>query len=177
MLKIDLIRDGKPLRLRVTPEREPRTGRGQVGVVLREPWMRAPLPEIAGAGARFTVRVAGDLVNLLVKVVTGRMAADLAGPIGIAQMVGESARVGFFNLLFLAALLNVNLGLLNLFPIPVLDGGWLVLLALEALRRRPLDPDQEALLRLAGAVIILLIVLFATYSDLMRLGSMQPGSP
>jgi regulator of sigma E protease len=111
--------------------------------------------------------------NLLVtlwRMITGKVKPDVAGPIGIAQAVGQTAKLGFINVLYLAALLNVNLGLLNLLPIPVLDGGWIVLLLLEAIRRKPLSVEQEAFARMIGMAILGLLIVFATFSDIARLG-------
>jgi regulator of sigma E protease len=102
--------------------------------------------------------------------ITGKMKPDVAGPIGIVQAVGQTAKLGFINVLYLAGLLNVNLGLLNLLPIPVLDGGWIVLLLLEAIRRKPLSVEQEAFARMVGLAILGFIIVYATFSDITRLG-------
>ncbi|HHV61617.1 MAG TPA: RIP metalloprotease RseP [Firmicutes bacterium] len=168
-MSLTVLRDGVERTIQVTPAKDPETGSGVIGVVLEEPWVRASIIDALGTGARYTVNMSRSLVVALGRMITGRMKAEVAGPIGIAQMVGESARLGLFNLLFLAAVLNVNLGLLNLLPIPVLDGGWLLFLVIEALRRRPLNQDQEAFARLIGMAVLMLILLFATFSDIMRL--------
>ncbi|HHY46690.1 MAG TPA: PDZ domain-containing protein [Firmicutes bacterium] len=164
-------RDGRRVPLRITPERDPSTGSGLIGVTLQEVWGPAPVRESLAYAWSFTRSVASGLVRALARMATGRMKPDVAGPIGIAQMVGQTARLGLTNLLFLTAVLNVNLGILNLLPIPILDGGWIIMLLFEAIRRRPLTESQETLARLIGLAVIGLIILFATASDIARLSS------
>jgi len=169
-ITITVEREGARMSFQVTPAKDPETGGGVIGVLLSEPWQPAGVLKAVRTGATFTVDVARNLVVTLGRMVSGRMKAEVAGPIGIAQVVGQTARLGLVNLLYLAALLNVNLGLLNLLPIPVLDGGWIVLLGIEAVRRRPLDEEQEAFARMVGMAILMLIMAFATLSDIARLG-------
>jgi len=101
--------------------------------------------------------------------VTGRTELDVRGPIGIITITGEAARQGIDALVSLAIGLNLNLGLLNLLPIPILDGGWLVLLALEGLRGRPLEPEQRGMAQFVGLVIIVLLMMYAFYQDVLHL--------
>jgi regulator of sigma E protease len=103
-------------------------------------------------------------------VVVGRESADqLGGPIRIAQVSGQVATAGFVALIHLAAVLSISIGLLNLFPIPLLDGGHLLFYAIEAIRGRPLsDRAQEYGFRF-GLAVVLLLMIFATYNDLLHL--------
>src|SRR5690606_37744241 len=115
-----------------------------------------------------------SLLGWIGQIITGKTGAEevrdnLAGPIGIAILVGESAQRGMGYLVLLTAMINVTLGLVNLLPIPVLDGGWLFFLVLEALRGKPLNPEHQGLAHFIGLTLILLLMLFATYSDLYRL--------
>ncbi len=171
-LVVTVERDGETVRLTVTPTADPATKSGVIGVMLSEPWRRAGVARAVWTGLTYTWDVARSLVVSVVRMLTGRTRPEVAGPIGIAQVVGETARTGIVNLLYLAALLNVNLGLLNLLPVPVLDGGWIVLLAIEAIRRRPLGVEQEAFARMVGMAIIAVLVAFATLSDIARLGGL-----
>lgn len=170
-IDITVERDGARVTLQVTPSKDPETGQGMIGVLLSEPWQRASVFRALRAGATFTVDISKGLLVMLGRMITGRVKPEVAGPIGIAQAVSQTARLGMVNLLYLAALLNVNLGLLNLLPIPVLDGGWIVLLGIEALRRRPLNEEQEAFARMVGMAILALLIAFATFSDIARLGT------
>jgi regulator of sigma E protease len=106
-------------------------------------------------------------------VVVGKESADqLGGPIRIAQVSGQVATAGFVALIHLAAVLSISIGLLNLFPIPLLDGGHLLFYAIEAARGRPLsDRAQEYGFRI-GLAIVLLLMIFATFNDILHLASL-----
>ena len=106
-------------------------------------------------------------------VVVGKESADqLGGPIRIAQVSGQVATAGFVALIHLAAVLSISIGLLNLFPIPLLDGGHLLFYAIEAVRGRPLsDRAQEYGFRI-GLAIVLLLMIFATFNDILHLASL-----
>ncbi|HHY99164.1 MAG TPA: RIP metalloprotease RseP [Firmicutes bacterium] len=168
-IAITVERDGQRISCLVIPEKDPATGNGLIGVTLKETWEAAPLKESIAYAWDFTRKVTVGLVQTLYQIVSGRARPEVAGPLGIAQMVGQTARLGFINLLFLTALLNINLGILNLLPIPILDGGWILMLLVEAIRRKPLTESQEAFARLIGIATLGLIFLFATMSDISRI--------
>ena len=93
---------------------------------------------------------------------------DLAGPIGVAHMAGEVAQMGIVPLLNFTAFLSINLGLVNLFPIPALDGGHFITLCIEAVRGKPLSPKALYYMQSVGVGLLILLMLFATANDLMR---------
>ncbi len=100
-------------------------------------------------------------------VVMGTQSADqLGGPIRIAQVSGEAAQIGFVALLSLAALISVSIGLLNLFPIPMLDGGHLVFYAIEAIRGRPMSEKSQEMAFRFGLAVVLMLMIFATWNDI-----------
>ncbi len=102
---------------------------------------------------------------------------DVSGPIGIAQVIGEVSKeaapygiwVVILNLLNIALLLSVNLGVLNLLPLPALDGGRLVFLLIEAVRGKPIPPEKEGMVHFAGFVALMILTVFVMYNDIMRL--------
>ena len=154
----------------VTPQLDPGTGVGLLGIELRSqprlsPWRAAV--HAAGDTWRGTV----GLVNAITQMVTGRSEVDVRGPIGIITITGEAARQGIDALISLAIGLNINLGLINLLPIPILDGGWLVLLAIEGIRGKPLEPEQRGLAQFIGLVVIVLLMVFAVYQDVLHLSA------
>jgi regulator of sigma E protease len=103
-------------------------------------------------------------------VIVGRESADqLGGPIRIAQVSGQVATAGLVALIHLAAVLSVSIGLLNLFPIPLLDGGHLLFYAVEAVRRRPLSERAQEVGFRIGLAIVLMLMLFATFNDIKHL--------
>lgn len=118
-------------------------------------------------GVRQTWFVISSTMGYLYNVVTGAESADqLGGPIRIAKISGDVAKAGFLPLINLAAVLSVSIGLLNLFPIPMLDGGYLLFYIIEAVRGRPLsDRAQEIGFRI-GLALVLMLMIFATWNDL-----------
>jgi regulator of sigma E protease len=130
-----------------------------------------PLQAIA-LGVDKTWFVVESTLVYLKDVVVGRQSADqLGGPARIAQVAGQMASFGVLPIIELAAVLSVSIGLLNLFPIPLLDGGHLLFYAVEAVRGRPLsDRAQEVGFRI-GLAIVLMLMIFATFNDILRLTS------
>ncbi len=118
-----------------------------------------------------TVSLTWNALTYIGKIITGTLSADgLAGPIGIAQISGEVANYGIGAMIGFMALLSINLGMINLFPIPMLDGGHLLFYAIEAVIGRPLgERAQEYSFRI-GLALVLGLVLFVTYNDLGRIG-------
>lgn len=163
-------RDGKVQSISVVPRRNAETQAVQIGVYLVAKERMGFVPSVIG-GVRQTWGITRDLVYAVVGMLTGKVEADISGPIGIVQVVGQSAARGLPYVIFLTALLSVNLGLFNLFPIPVLDGGWLILFLWEAVRGRPVPPEHRGVAQFIGLALLLGIMLFATAKDLMRIFS------
>jgi len=127
-------------------------------------------PQAVWMGAQETWFVIDRTLSYIGGVVVGREAADqLGGPIRIAQISGEVATVGFVALVHLAAVLSVSIGLLNLFPIPLLDGGHLLFYAIEAMRGRPLSERAQELGFRIGLAIVVMLMIFATFNDIVHL--------
>ena len=117
-----------------------------------------------------TVELSLLTLEVLVKMVAGRVdPANLGGPLMIAQLAGEQVQRGLANYLFLMALLSINLGVLNLLPIPLLDGGHLLFFLIEALRGRPLEARQRERAQQVGLVVLLFVMAFAFFNDVGRL--------
>lgn len=124
----------------------------------------------AGAGVRQTWALIKLTVEGLVKMVERIIPVDtIGGPIMIAQMVGEQAHKGFVDLLALTALISINLGLLNLLPIPVLDGGHVIFFTIEAIIGRPLDQDLQQTVTKFGLAFLLGLMGLAIYNDISRI--------
>ncbi|MGQ9687754.1 MAG: RIP metalloprotease RseP [Desulfobaccales bacterium] len=123
-------------------------------------------------GTLYSLRIAALTLQSIYKLITREISTDtLGGPIMIAQVAGKQAEMGFSHLLHFMAVLSVNLTLLNLLPIPVLDGGHLVFLALEAVRGKPLALKHRELAQAVGMVLILTLMVLVFYHDIMRLVS------
>jgi regulator of sigma E protease len=133
----------------------------------------SPLTAIWCAVEETWLQTTGSL-KAVGQMLTGRRPADeLSGPLGIAKVSGEAAQVSWMALIALAGTLSISLGLINLFPIPMLDGGHLVFYAIEALRGRPLGPQAQEYGFRFGLVLVLSLMLFATWQDLVRLRVVQ----
>ena len=104
--------------------------------------------------------------------IAGRESADqLGGPIRIAQLSGQVAGVGLVALLNLAAVLSISIGLLNLFPVPMLDGGHLVFYGVEAARGRPISERAQEMFFRIGLALVLMLLVFATWNDIVHLAT------
>jgi regulator of sigma E protease len=111
------------------------------------------------------------MADTLVQIVTGRRAIDeLGGPIKIAQFSGQSASLGLAAMVSFMALISINLGFINLLPIPMLDGGHLFLYAVEGLRRQPLNPKVQEWAFVSGFALLISLMLFLTWNDLASIG-------
>jgi regulator of sigma E protease len=132
-----------------------------------------PLLALVEGGGE-TVRLIGGTLYALGEMVVGsRTTEELGGPLRIAQMSGEIAKDGAVPMIWFMAVLSVNLGLINLFPIPMLDGGHLVMYAVEALRGRPLNERSQEVAFRFGLVLVLTLMVFATWNDLVQLNVIE----
>lgn len=171
-------RDGELVNLRVTPsqvEENDRLGRHKVGQL-----------GIRGGGTKYitrdpasaVVRAVSETWNLSVTtlqavwqmIVGTRGSEELGGPLRIAQLSGEVAQGGIVPLLWFMAVLSINLGLINLFPVPVLDGGHLLFYAAEAIRGKPLGQRAQEYGFRVGLALVLTLMVFATWNDLVHTG-------
>ena len=176
-------REGQTIALEITPqERDTEDGAGgferrvMIGVAgapLYLPATETPMPWTAlGYGVERMAAVIAQSLNGIRYIVTGAIGAEnLQGPIGIAQISSETAAQGFLNFVALIGVISTAIGLLNLFPIPVLDGGHLVAFTIEAVRGRPPSPAVMQVAMSIGLGLILLLMVFATYNDIMRMVS------
>jgi regulator of sigma E protease len=129
-------------------------------------------PEAVWMGVEETWFVIDRTMSYIGGVVVGREAANqLGGPIRIAEMSGQVATLGFVALIHLAAVLSVSIGLLNLFPIPLLDGGHLLFYSIEAIRGRPLSERAQEMGFRVGLAIVLMLMIFATFNDIVHLAT------
>jgi regulator of sigma E protease len=109
-----------------------------------------------------------SIIKLIQRVIPAK---TIGGPILIAQLAGEQAKRGLLSLVLFTAILSINLGVINLFPIPILDGGHFLFLGLEAVLRRPISIKKMEIAQQVGLVLIILLMIFAFYNDLVRIFS------
>jgi regulator of sigma E protease len=178
-LDVVVERAGAMVPLQVTPnlvQREDRFGNvfqiGEVGIVRAGGVVYRPLDPASAVWAAVSDvwRISVATLGAVGEMIAGaRNADELGGPIRIAQMSGQVAEAGAMDVLWFMAVLSINLGLINLFPVPMLDGGHLVFLGYEGLRGRPLgERAQDVGLKIGLALVVSLMV-FATWNDLVQL--------
>jgi len=175
---VGVLRHGAPVSMTVTPSADsapdPTTGKmvrvGRVGIAASVDSSPIPLGRAIREGSSATVGMA-TLVFSSLRMLATRQASvsDLAGPVGIAQASVQAARQGWDMILFLVALLSVNLAVFNLLPIPILDGGQIVVQLVEAVRGEPLTEHAREMVARIGLAFILLLFLTVTFNDLKRL--------
>jgi regulator of sigma E protease len=142
---------------------------GQVGAIMPLQRRHIPVIDVVSMSAERSVEVIWLTLKTLYQLIIGRISRRaIGGPIAIARLSGESARWGFENLLGLLAIISINLGLINLFPIPVLDGGHVVISVIEAARRKRFSKRTRIIIQQIGYAIILLLIVFVTFNDITR---------
>jgi regulator of sigma E protease len=169
-LTLAILRDGRNLSVRATPFFNADSKRGQLGFIYRSPGVVQHLGPLGAAGA--AVGRVRDIVAMTFRsreqLFKGNT-SQLAGPVGILKLSGQVAEVSFLALVQLVALLSVSIGLVNLFPIPLLDGGHLLYYACEGVLRRPLSERAQDVGFRLGLAVVLGIFILATWNDLVRL--------
>jgi regulator of sigma E protease len=132
---------------------------------------KLPAIEVVPAAASYTFALTRSMVDGLVQIVTGRRSTkDLGGPLKMAQIAGQQASLGAFEFIQLIALFSINLGFINLLPVPMLDGGHLIFYAAEGIRRRPVSERAQDWAFRGGLALLLALLLFVTVNDLATFG-------
>lgn len=173
-LSLTYERNGRETTVTVTPRLNPPAGEGALGIapqsvgVVRAPWYRAPFVAIAEVGAQIKgsfLGFAGFVQQLVVK---QEVSEDVSGIIGVGALTGEVRRLGIGPLMQFVALISTNLAVINILPILPLDGGHLLFVALEAIRRKPVAEKYRQWVAIAGLAAIGLLFVIVTYQDLLR---------
>ncbi len=174
-----LLRDGKEITLKVSPEQRMQKNIfgesipvGFVGINPKGPWQTVHLNVIDAAikGFSYTWETTVETIKAFYMLVIGYLPSDaIGGPIMISQTISDQAEKGLSTLLVLIAIISVNLAVVNLLPLPVLDGGHILMFAIEAVRGRPISERIQKNFQRIGLAIILLLMLLGTYNDIMRL--------
>lgn len=157
------------VNLEIIPEYDQQTDRGLIGIMPEVNNTKVSVFEAAKLGLQQTVDFTKMIIVYIVQMITGEMPVELGGPVAVAQVIGEGARQGLSNLLGLTAILSIQFGILNLLPIPALDGGQLTVLVYEGIRRKPLSAEKKGWIQLAGFVLLISLMLAVTYQDILRI--------
>ncbi|HWP98622.1 MAG TPA: RIP metalloprotease RseP [Syntrophomonadaceae bacterium] len=169
-LQFQVERQGKQLSFSITPDKLDLSGKMGIGVINSFVNHRFGILESLKIGLQQTYQWTILLLSSLGIILKGGATmSDLAGPVGITRMVGEFAQIGLVSLLNFAAFLSINLGIMNLLPIPALDGSKIVFAVVETVRRKPMDPDREGFLNWLGFLFLMLVMVVITYNDIVKL--------
>ena len=169
-LTFEYVRDGEVINSTITPKTVEQDGQtyGQSGVLYERPVEKNPLKAVA-FGADQTVTWIVKIFELLGMLVTGQFTIDaLSGPVGIYKATEEVAQYGVFNLMNWAAILSINLGIMNLLPLPALDGGRLLFFLFEAVRGKPIDRQKEGMVHFVGIMLLMVLMVVVTWNDIQR---------
>ncbi len=179
-LTVEFVRDGEKGSVVVSPVYDSEAGRYYMGFMGVSEYFRCNALEVFQYGFYELEYWVGSTFKSLGMLFTGQVTReDVAGPVGIAQLVGETYQtekeygIGYviLSMMNITILLSVNLGILNLLPVPALDGGRLVFLLIEAVRGKPVSPEKEGMVHLAGMAVLMLLMVFVLFNDISRLFS------
>jgi regulator of sigma E protease len=166
---IEVSRDDEILKLPITVGVSVNSDGDELGVLGVSFGTSRSFAQAFSKGVFETYNLSLKTLQFIGKMLTGNMGTDnLSGPIGIAQMAGDTAQAGLLPFMYLMALLSISLAVLNLLPIPVLDGGQLTLLGIEAIRGKPLPEKVENYIYSGGGFLVLALMIFAVFNDVAR---------
>jgi regulator of sigma E protease len=169
-MSVSILRGGSPMTLTITPDTHGTVGWLGVLPVDDTRSIKPTAIEALGLSARRNVQMAGMIGQTIWGLVTRQLSPkQLMGPIAIAQVSGETAQLGWIALISLMATISLNLGLLNLMPIPLLDGGHIFIMGLEGLARRDFSIRVKEKMLLAGFVVLMTLMVTVIYNDLTRI--------
>ncbi len=160
---------GPPMAFVVKPVRAPGSGQGLIGISPAVLYTSMPLGRALIAGAEQTAFWTKHTLSYLADKIVHREKPELSGPIGIANIISKSTQSGIQDYLFLIAMISLGIGLFNLFPIPMLDGGHLVFFLWEGIFRKPVSRRAVQAANAVGFSVLIGILVFATYSDIQRM--------
>ncbi|HTU11065.1 MAG TPA: RIP metalloprotease RseP [Allosphingosinicella sp.] len=168
------------VRLQATPREVEEVDRfgnrariGQLGISPsgRMEFTRLPLHQLPGAAVGKTVDSVQTMLTALGQVITGRRSLqELGGPLKIAEVSGQQASLGWLSFFWFMTIVSINLGFINLLPIPLLDGGHLLFYLIEGVRRKPLKPEAQEWAFRTGLAVLLALMIFVTFNDLASFG-------
>ncbi len=153
----------------ITPYYDEKLQRSLIGITGKTVTKEHGFFDAAALSIEHTAKIMQGMLKELSRILGQPSDADLAGPIGVAQMAGQFAEQGLIPLVTFAAFLSLNLGIINLFPIPALDGGHVVALLVEGVRGKPMSQKTLAITQNIGVALLVLLMIFATKNDIVRI--------
>jgi len=165
-LRFTISRNSQTMEVKIIPQYDRNANRMMIGII---PEYRKNLFDSLLFGFDQTIKMTKVIVYFFGQLFRGGASInDLTGPVGIIHIVGTVAKTGIINLLYLTAIISINLAIFNLLPFPALDGGRMVFLVYEGITRKPIDKEKEGFVHFIGFVILIIITIIITYKDLIR---------
>jgi len=166
-LNITVLRDSKEINLKIAPQQK-EDGSYEYGFGLNQDKKTGFIEAIKYAFIKFGSLISQMYLTILY-LCTGKISlSSLSGPIGIYNVVGESAKAGIVNLIYLTGYLSINVGVINLLPLPAFDGGRLLFLIIEKIIRKPVDSKIENIVHSIGFILLMILMVAITYNDIIR---------
>ena len=167
---LTILRDGQTVELHMKPVWDAEMKMYRVGITFRQERRAAPFLAAVQAGWEYCAEAAGLIVTTLGEMLQGQHLDEVNGPVGAVAMVSQVVREdGFTAFVSMLTVISVNLGVMNLLPIPGLDGSRLLFMAVEAVRGKPVAPEKEAVVHLIGMLFLFTLMIFFTFRDVLRL--------
>jgi len=161
-IELDIERDKEILKLEILPIK-------QVTIGFYTETQKSISDILLGSVYKTTYYI-NLMFNFIIMLVSGKVGSEaIAGPVGIVNMIGQAASLGFYPLLNLAAFISINLGFVNLLPIPALDGSRILFLLIEKIRGKRIPPDKEGYIHFVGFVLLMALMFFVLYNDIIRI--------
>lgn len=165
-IQVTVLRDGKKLEFSAVPEYDEQAGRSKIGIA---PEMKRNPVTAIGRGVRSTWDMTVMMYDIIVKLFTGDVSAkELSGPVGIVYAVNDTAKAGVIYVVYLAALLSLNLAVMNLLPFPALDGGRLLFLLIRKVTGRRVTDEMEGKIHFIGIMLLFALMIYVTWNDIVK---------
>ncbi|GAU79838.1 RIP metalloprotease RseP [Fusibacter sp. 3D3] len=166
LLDIEVLRNNETVNIKVKPELAPEDSVYRVGISPLSVKQIGKSFPLAGKqfGTFFT-----SIFQFFAQLGSGKVEGEVVGPIGIVNVIGQASRAGFLNLLFIAAYISINLGIVNLLPFPALDGGRIIFVIIEMIIGRPIDREKEGYVHFVGFAILMALMVFLVFRDISKL--------
>lgn len=165
-LNIEVLRNEETLSFKVTPKLDNETKRYLIGIT---PAMKKSVIKAVKSSVENVFLVMKQIFEFLFSFIRGEGSTeDVVGPIGMFHYVGEAARISIFSLFSLAAVISINLAILNILPFPALDGGRIIFAIIELIKGSPIDPEKEGFVHMIGFVILIILMILVVVKDISR---------
>ena len=165
-VEITLLRDGSELSITAAAEYDEESGRAKIGI---KPEIRHNVIAGFGTGVKNTGRMTVMMYDTIRQLITGDVSVkELSGPVGIVYAVNDTAKAGVIYVVYLSALLSLNLAIMNMLPLPALDGGRLLFLLIRKITGKRVTDEMEGRIHFIGIVLLMLLMVFVTWNDIVK---------